>query len=70
MTLQKYTHANLKTDIFVDLLQVYSVYYSEAHRATHLLAFGGAIIPVLEAIQTVKADIERTKNEQRSNGNI
>lgn len=64
MNLKEYTHANLKTPIVVDISKIFSVYYSSAHKSTMLLANAGAIIPVLESVDTVKSDLTNKPNEE------
>jgi len=50
MTIVKFTHANLKSAIYLTREQVWNVYYSEAHRCTHIVSTAGAICPVSENI--------------------
>jgi hypothetical protein len=73
----KLTHANTKAEVFVAVPLVFASYYSEATKCTHVLAAGGAIIPVSEDPKTVmefvrkhwiikelvKSEIKREKNE-------
>ena len=47
------THANMKTPIYIARPLIFSVYYSEAQKATYVVAAGGAIIPVQESVDKV-----------------
>lgn len=49
----KFTHANSQKDIYVAKPLIFSCYYSDAHKATHIVANGGAIIPVLDSLDNV-----------------
>jgi hypothetical protein len=48
------THANLGREIIVAREMVFAIYHSEAHKATHVLSSGGAIIPVSETVNQVR----------------
>lgn len=48
-----FTHANNSKPIYVARPLIFSVYYSEANKATHIVANGGAIIPVSEPLDKV-----------------
>lgn len=61
MRLLKYKHANLDTDIVVDADKIFSYYYSPGHKATLLLATGGAMIPVLEPVEQITNDLNKEK---------
>lgn len=54
----KLTHANTKRDIFVASPLVFACYYSDASKCTHVLASGGAIIPVTETPEIVMNQVE------------
>lgn len=56
MRIKSYTHANLKAPIHVDLDLLAFWYYSEASKSTHLVAAGGAMIPVSESPETITND--------------
>lgn len=58
LTFIEFTHANLGTPIYVTVTQVFSVYYSETHKATLLLATGGAMIPVKESLDAVRQKLQ------------
>lgn len=60
------THANTNREILVTRELVFSIYYSEAHRATHVLSSGGAIIPVSESVNVVR---ERVYGQQQPKTN-
>lgn len=69
MQVFEYTHANLSTPICVAAQQIFSVYYSNAHKSTILLATGGAMIPVLESVERVKSDLSKlTTSKEKQNG--
>lgn len=44
----KLTHANTKREILVAVPLIYSSYFSDASKCTHVLSAGGAILPVIE----------------------
>lgn len=48
------THANTKQPISVNVHLLFAWYWSEAHKATHLISTNGGAIPVLES----KADVD------------
>ena len=54
----QFTHANLNTPIFVTKTQVFSLYFSETHKATLLLATGGAMIPVKESLDEARKKLQ------------
>jgi len=49
------THANTNAAIFVPVSKIFAYYHSEGHKATLLLADGGAMLPVKETPDEVKA---------------
>lgn len=49
------THANNNSKIYVPVTQIFAYYYSEGHKATLLLATGGAMLPVKETVDEIKA---------------
>lgn len=63
----KFTHANTKQEVHIALPLVFSSYYSEATKCTHVLATGGAIIPISESPELVMGFVkiyhEGVKNE-------
>ena len=61
MKLKQYKHANIDTMIVVDLDQVFTYYYSPGHKATLLLATGGAMIPISESVEQVTNDRKQEK---------
>jgi hypothetical protein len=61
MNLISLTHANLNTVVEVVAVQVFAYYYSQTHKATLVLAVGGAMLPVKESVDEVKAKIEAIK---------
>ena len=63
MKLLKYTHANLNTEVVVDMDKVFSFYYSQGHKATLLLATGGAMIPVSEPVEKITEDMKTEEKE-------
>lgn len=56
MRLTKLTHANLKTPVFVDLDLVVAWYFSESTKSTHIVATGGAMLPVSESPEQITKD--------------
>ena len=65
-----FTHANHKRSIVILPEQLFS-FYQGADHATHLLATGGAIIPVSESVEQVKERISKLKSNTKGaiNGN-
>lgn len=61
--IKRYTHANLKTPIYVDVSLLASWYFSPSHKATHLVMTGGAMVPVSENPETVLSDKENNKEQ-------
>lgn len=49
------THANNNSKVFVPVALIFAVYYSEGHKCTLVTASGGAMIPVKESPDEVKA---------------
>jgi hypothetical protein len=49
------THANNNSIVYIPVNQIFAYYYSEGHKATLLVATGGAMIPVKESVDEVKA---------------
>lgn len=47
------THANHECELYLYTHMVFGVWYSSAHRATVVLANGGAMVPVLESVDEV-----------------
>jgi hypothetical protein len=68
MKLIKLTHANHKTVMYVPEVQVAGFYASPGHGCTHIVAPGGAILPVLESVDDVKARLEQAHMEEPTNG--
>lgn len=62
-TLIEVTHANLNSKIHVVSDLLYAWYYSEAHKATLLLASGGAMLPVKESCNEVEAKIAAVRTQ-------
>lgn len=50
----KLTHANTKQEIYVATRLVFAYYYSESNRCTHVLAAGGAILPVKQSPDEIR----------------
>lgn len=44
----KFTHPNLLVPVYIAAHQIFSFYWSEGNKATHVMGPGGAIIPVAE----------------------
>lgn len=55
MKLIKLTHANLNTSIYLAADLVAGFYASEANKATHVVATGGAVFPAAESVEEVRA---------------
>jgi hypothetical protein len=68
MKLIKLTHANHRTVMYVPETQVAGFYTSPGHACTHIVAPGGAILPVLESVDDVKARLESGSKEEPSHG--
>lgn len=48
------THANLKTKVAVVKSLIFAYWYSDTHKATVVVASGGAMFPVLESVEEIK----------------
>jgi hypothetical protein len=46
-----FTHANTLREVVVTREHIFTIQYSAANKATHLLSLGGAIIPVQETVE-------------------
>jgi hypothetical protein len=57
MNYLEFTHATLNTKIIVAKLLLFSFYYSQQLKCTMLLAAGGALIPVTESVEEVRAKL-------------
>lgn len=55
MQTAEFNHANMNTKIVVMKDLAFSVYYSPNHKATMIVASGGAIVPVRESVNEVCA---------------
>ena len=58
MTLLTFTHANLNRPVEVAAQLVFGFYYSDSHKCVFLVASGGAIIPVSESQEEVRAKLQ------------
>lgn len=71
MKIHAFCHANLRDEknmptlVFVALHQIYSFYFSETHRCTHIVSTGGAIIPILEGTSVVEQILKETPDHGR-----
>lgn len=54
-------HANTGVEVEVAGALLFAYYYSQSHKCMFLLASGGAIIPVKESQDEIKAQIEKSK---------
>lgn len=52
------THANTGKNIDVVVALLFAYYYSDSHKATLLLASGGAMIPVLQTVEEVRERLQ------------
>lgn len=57
------THNTLNTKVYICILNLFSFYYSEAHKATLLMAAGGAMVPIKETVKEVEQMLQKV-NEQ------
>jgi Tfp pilus assembly protein PilV len=57
-------HANTKQPIVVYVPNIFTFYYSDAHKSTLLIANAGGIIPVEETTEQVKAAILKRTSVQ------
>ena len=57
MNFVEFTHATLNTKIVVSKVLLFSFYYSQQLKCTMLLANGGALIPVSESVEEVRAKL-------------
>jgi hypothetical protein len=53
MRMLKLTQANTNAVVEVATTNIFYVYYSDAHKATHIVANGGAYLAVLESLDHV-----------------
>lgn len=65
MELLKVTHANRNNPLYIVAQQVYSYYYSEQDKATHVLATGGAIVPVKESLEEITNLLVKAKEKRK-----
>lgn len=65
MTIQL-THANLLKPVKVAKQLVFGVWYSDSHKATLVLASGGAMLPVTESVDEVNRLLTTTKGESEN----
>ncbi len=52
------THATLNSKVFVARALIFSFYWSDTHKATLLLAVGGAMLPVKESVDEIKSKLQ------------
>ena len=65
MTLIKVTHANLSRPVWLVKELIAGFYYSEAHKATHIVSNGGAIFPALESEEELKALLSNNNDKPK-----
>jgi len=53
MKLIRLTHATFNTHIYVPTVSVFSWYHSPNSKCTHIVASGGAMLPVSESVDEV-----------------
>lgn len=70
MKLIKLTHANFKTTLYLPVPLIAGFYYSEAHKATHVVASGGAVFPASESVDEIERLLTTTTTtaKEASNG--
>ena len=65
-SLVKLTHSLIpNTPVMVDLDLVVFVYHSDASRGTHVVAVGGAIVPVTESVEQITQLKNQTKTKTK-----
>jgi glutamine amidotransferase-like uncharacterized protein len=58
MKLVKLTHANNRSPVYIVRGLVAGWYWSDAHKASHVVMNGGAVFPALEKLDDVKRLME------------
>lgn len=61
------THANTKQPIYINSNLLFAWYWSEAHKATHLVSTNGGMIPVSETPTQVTEKAEAASSNNLSN---
>lgn len=61
----KFTHANLKRDVFIVRGQIVAYHYSDANKSNVVYAAGGAIFPVLESLEEIKIKLTAAEAAQK-----
>lgn len=70
MTLIKFTHANLKSTLYLQRDLIAGYYYSPANRCTHVVASGGAVFPALESVDEVSRLLTGQANGAATNKEV
>ena len=55
--LLEFTHANNRQKVYVAKSLIFSIYYAEVNKCTFILSSGGAILPVSESVEEVRAKV-------------
>jgi hypothetical protein len=61
MTCIKLTHANHNNSVYIAVPLFFCAYYSTGHKCTHVMATGGAIVPVSESPDEVMKLVENAQ---------
>ena len=55
----EFTHANNKAKVFMLPTSVFTVYFSEASKCTHIVSVSGTLFPAVESVEQVRREIEQ-----------
>lgn len=59
LDLVQLTHANKNIPIYLTKSLIFSVYYSEGSKSTHVVANGGAVVPIKESVEDVLTKLNK-----------
>jgi len=54
----EFTHANLNKRVLVVPTNVFTVYFGDADKSTHIVSVAGTVFPVTESVEEVRRAIE------------
>jgi hypothetical protein len=54
----EFTHANNKKKVLLLPTNVFTVYYSDESKSTHIVSHSGTLFPALESLEEVRREIE------------